>query len=1075
VANFCFACGRPVQNASAPPPRVRAELRAYTPQHLIDKILTSRATLQGERKQVTVLFADVKGSMELAEQLDPEEWHRIMDRFFAILTDGVHRFEGTVNQFTGDGIMALFGAPIAHEDHAQRACHAALVLRDALRGYAHQLRRERGLDFAVRIGLNSGAVVVGRIGDDLRMDYTAQGHTVGLASRMEQLAEAGGVYVTEHTAALAAGFFRLDDLGLFTVKGVREPLRVHALQGTGELRTRFDLSRARGLSRFVGRTAESALLEEALGDAARSAAPIVAIVAEPGTGKSRLCFEFLNGCRERGVHVVDAHALAHARRLPFLPVRELIRQLFGIAADDAAQVGREKIAGRLLLLDPELRELLPLVFEFLGIASGETAPLPVDADVRQQRLIEMIRRVVVAVDAPMVLLWEDLHWLDEASEGFLRELLAALNETRALLLLSCRPEYDCGWLPAARTRRLLLPPLDGDSTGALLRDLLGADPALDELAARIRDRTGGNPFFIEEVVNDLAEHGALGGGRGAYRLLEAVQTLAIPSAVETLLAGRLDRLGETGKAVLQTAAVIGRQFGATLLQRASAIPARELRALLRVLVDADFIYAEPVEGAQYAFKHALTQEVAERSQLAAQRAARHAAVAQAMEALAPERLDERAALLAHHWEGAGDRIAAARWYGRAAEWLVRSDPRQALADWRRAYTLLGEEPAAPERDRWLVTACTRLMEISAVMAQRTENPHVLYDQARGLADRLADPGLTARLVGNYATALALSGEVNEALALSEQATRLAESSGDPAARVDVAYSAVFLYDWRGDYARQLVVSDRALALIDAHPELGQRGRRGRLLVTKGAALGNIGRMGEAAQALRDAERLGEQTGDLELRGLAASESAWLEYVRGDPEGALVEAERAVRCGQQIGSGAIVGPTVTVMGALHGALGQWTTSVSMLELVAALVRDGRRTFEPIVLAFLAEAYLGSGDPLRARTTAEAAVAAAQRRGTRGFEARARMAHARILLRYEGAAAAPQLAVLWAEIDALIEETDARAFAPYLALDRAELAAQLGDQQTREKELRNARTMFAEMDCPPMIAKIDRLLQ
>src|SRR6184192_103004 len=297
-SKFCNRCGTPIAAAG---PGAERDPRAYTPQHLAEKILISRAALAGERKQVTVLFADVKGSMDLAEQLDPEEWHAIMDRFFQLLAEGVHRFEGTVNQYTGDGIMALFGAPIAHEDHAQRACWAALHLQEELRRYTEEMKRTRGVAFAVRMGLNSGEVVVGKIGDDLRMDYTAQGHTVGLAQRMEQLADPGRVYLTEHTAALVAGYFRLRDLGVFDVKGVREPVRVHELEGTGTLRTRLDLSRARGFSRFVGRADETAALEAALARALEGDGQVVGVVADAGVGKSRLCFEFLERCRARGI------------------------------------------------------------------------------------------------------------------------------------------------------------------------------------------------------------------------------------------------------------------------------------------------------------------------------------------------------------------------------------------------------------------------------------------------------------------------------------------------------------------------------------------------------------------------------------------------------------------------------------------------------------------------------------------------------------------------------------------------------------------------------------------------------
>jgi class 3 adenylate cyclase len=331
-AKFCRKCRVPLAAGEPPPPRPVA---AYTPRHLAEKILTSRSALEGERKQVTVLFADVKGSMELAERVDAEAWHGIMDRFFAILTDGVHRFEGTVNQYTGDGIMALFGAPIAHEDHAQRACFAALQLRDALQAYARELKREQALQFSTRIGINSGEVVVGRIGDDLRMDYTAQGHTVGLAARMESLASPDTIYLTQATADLCDGYFELADLGAFSVKGNSGQVHVHELRGVGALRTRFDVSRARGLSRFVGRGDEMEVLDRALERARRGHGQVVGVVAHAGVGKSRLCFEFVERHRARGGFVNQGQAVPHGRNIPLLPLMQAFRAYYGISEQDA--------------------------------------------------------------------------------------------------------------------------------------------------------------------------------------------------------------------------------------------------------------------------------------------------------------------------------------------------------------------------------------------------------------------------------------------------------------------------------------------------------------------------------------------------------------------------------------------------------------------------------------------------------------------------------------------------------------------------------------------------------------------
>jgi class 3 adenylate cyclase len=371
---FCGECGKPL--AAAAKASTQRDPLSYTPKHLAEKILTSRSALEGERKQVTVLFADVKGSMDLAERVDPEEWHKIMDLFFKILSDGVHRLEGTVNQYTGDGIMALFGAPIAHEDHAQRACYAALHLQQELRRYADQLRLEHGFNFSVRMGLNSGEVVVGKIGDDLRMDYTAQGHTVGLAARMEQIAEASKVLLTGHMAKLVSGYFQLRDLGETRVKGLGDPLHVFELEGVGRVRSRLDVSRARGFTKFVGRQSEMAALEAALEHASSGNAQVVGVVAEAGTGKSRLCYEFAERCRVRGIKVYEAHGLSHGKAIPLLPVLESLRSYFGITEQDTAQETRDKIAGRMLLLDETLADGLPLVFDFLGVPDPERPSPP---------------------------------------------------------------------------------------------------------------------------------------------------------------------------------------------------------------------------------------------------------------------------------------------------------------------------------------------------------------------------------------------------------------------------------------------------------------------------------------------------------------------------------------------------------------------------------------------------------------------------------------------------------------------------------------------------------------------------
>jgi class 3 adenylate cyclase len=587
---FCGECGKPLSEASKPGPP--PDPRSYTPKHLAEKILTSRSALEGERKQVTVLFADVKGSMDLAEQLDPEEWHKIMDRFFVILSEGIHRYEGTINQYTGDGIMALFGAPIAHEDHAERACYAALHLRDELRPYADELRVARGVSFSVRMGLNSGEVVVGKIGEDLRMDYTAQGHTVGLAARMEQLAEAPSIYLTEHTAKLVGGYFALRDLGASRIKGVSEPLHVFELEGIGTLRTRLDVARARGFSRFVGRQEEMATLEAALTRMLAGQGQVVGVVAAAGTGKSRLCAEFTAHCRVRGIRVAEAHCPTIGKSVPFLPLLALLRDLFGIAENDGAHETRRKIAGELMLSGRDVHEIVPLVFDFLGVRDPDQAVPSMDPDARKGKLLAFVRHLVQARSAhePLLIFVDDAHWIDSGSDEFLAQVVEAAGGTRTLVLVNFRPEYHAEWTAKSYYRQVPLGPLGADASRELLEDLIGRHPSVASLPDLIHQRTAGNPFFSEEVARSLVESGALEGSRGDYRLLRSIAELKIPSTVQGVLAARVDRLAERERGLLQTAALIGKEFPRSILERVANLAPGDLSGALAGLERAEFIF-----------------------------------------------------------------------------------------------------------------------------------------------------------------------------------------------------------------------------------------------------------------------------------------------------------------------------------------------------------------------------------------------------------------------------------------------------------------------------------------------------
>ena len=671
--------------------------RTYTPNHLAEKILSLRSAVEGERKQVTVFFVDVKESLQLADRVGAEDWHRILDRFFAILADGIHRFEGTINQFTGDGVMALFGAPLAHEDHAQRACHAALQLREQVRLFAQELKQTRGMTFAVRMGLNSGEVIVGTIGDDLRMDYTAQGHAVGLAARMQQIAEAGAIYLTGHTASLVSSFFVLEPVGRVRIKGVREPVRTFALVEPKPIRTRLEAARARGFTSFVGRADEVAALEAALSRAVAGHGRVVGVVGAPGVGKSRLCQEAVDRWRAQGMTVAEAHCPTYGRSLSYATLLDLLRSFFALPADERPAASRRRLRLRLRRLHRGLVDELPLLFDFLGLSDAKHPPPVLDAATRRSQLSACVCRLVQtqSASAPTVLLIDDAHWMDDDSSAIVARLVEAVGWTRTLLLLNFRSDYTADWMQASYYQRLDLTPLASDGVDALLHELLGTDPALAPVRAMIKGHAAGNPFFIEEIVQSLVDHGVLvrqgslrrvgGSGRQAsVRLAQPIGELHIPATVQALVAARIDSLPEAVKLVLQDAAVIGKRFAEPVLRLAlendspPADPtaaaatgvvsgAADLARALRTLQQADLIRPEPSDGhAEYSFKHPLTQEVAYASLLQETRTRKHEAVARALAVVYGHRLGAYAALLAHHWAAADKRYEAQLWRGRAA-------------------------------------------------------------------------------------------------------------------------------------------------------------------------------------------------------------------------------------------------------------------------------------------------------------------------------------------------------------------------------------------------------------------------
>src|SRR5262245_16391585 len=543
AAKFCVICSHPVDR-----PREQASRfdvpATYTPGHLAETILNSKAGLEGERKQVTVLFADLKGSMELLVDRDPEEARRILDPVIEHMMEAVHRYEGTVNQVMGDGIMALFGAPVAHEDHAVRACFAALRMQHTMKAYADEMRRAHAASVKVRVGLNSGEVVVRAIGSDLRMDYTAVGQTTHLAARMEQIADPGAIVIAPATLALAEGYVEVRSLGPVPVKGLSEPVEVYELTGAGHARTRLQVTERRGLTRFVGREAELEQLRHARELALDGRGQVVAIVGDAGVGKSRLVHEFLRSHQREGWRLLETALLSYSPTMSYQPVVDLLRTYLKIQDRDGAREIREKVTGTLLPLDDTLKPALPALLSLLGMSVDDPVWPALDPVQRRQRTIDAITHTWLRESQvqPVLVVVEDLHWIDAESQAVLDSLVEHIPTARLLLLVNHRPEYRPSWEPHAHHTQIRLDALPQESAAELLDALLGRDPALEPLRQLLIARTGGNPFFLEESVRALRETKGLVGEGDAHRLAQPVEALQIPASVQAVLAARIDRL-----------------------------------------------------------------------------------------------------------------------------------------------------------------------------------------------------------------------------------------------------------------------------------------------------------------------------------------------------------------------------------------------------------------------------------------------------------------------------------------------------------------------------------------------------
>ena len=739
--------------------------------------------LEGERKTVTALFADIKGSTELERDLDPEDARAIVDPVLQLMIAAVHRYDGYVAQSTGDGIFALFGAPVAHEDHAQRALHAALAMQQELRLHGERLKNQGRAPVEARIGVNTGEVVMRTIQTGAHPEYTPVGHVTNLAARMQTAAPTGSIAASEATQRLCEGYFEFRALGPTAVKGLNGLVEVYEVLRAGPLRTHFQLATRRGLTRFVGREDELQQMRRALELTRRGHGQLIAVVAEAGTGKSRLFHEFKVTLPVE-CKLLEAYSVSHGKASAWLPVLELLRGYFGIQDVDDSDSRREKVRAALDGLNPALQDTLPYLFALLGIVDGPDPLAQMDPQVKRRRTLDAIKRIFLSesLKQPIVVVFEDLHWIDAQTQALLDLLADSIPNSRVLLQVNYRPEYRHEWTNKSHYSQLRLDPLGGADGAAMLAALLGESVEVNPLKRLIAERTGGNPFFIEEMVQALFDEGVL-ARNGAVKMTRSVSQLRLPPTVQGILTSRIDRQPSEHKQLLQTLAVIGRESALGLIRQTVSADVAQLEQMLAELQAGEFIYEQPAAtDVEYVFKHALTQEVAYNSLLIERRKQIHERAGQALESMFAERLDDHLGQMAHHFSRSDNVSKAVEYLGRAGQQaLQRSAHAEAIRSLNAAIDLLQKLPDSPERiyqelhlQLALGSASIPVTGWAALEVERA------FTRARELCERLGDPPeLFPTLFGLW-TMYFIRAELRAAYELGEQLLQRAQEAHRPA-------------------------------------------------------------------------------------------------------------------------------------------------------------------------------------------------------------------------------------------------------------------------------------------------------
>ena len=1079
---FCGICGHNLTDSSEITSIDYSEPQSYTPKFLAEKILTTRSAIEGERKLVTVLFADVANYTSIAEKLGPDEAHQIMDGFFKILMDEIHKDEGTINQFTGDGIMALFGAPVAHEDHAQRACYAALSIQKAIGEFGDKIAQVTGMDFKLRIGLNSGPVIVGAIGNDLRMDYTAVGDTTNLGSRMESMAKPGTILVSGNTHRLVRDFFEFKVLGKLKIKGKGEPQQAFELLKAGEVETRIKASAKKGLTKFIGRKNSMSALKEPYEAMLSGSGQIVGVVGEAGVGKSRLLLQFINHLPLDKVIHLEGRCLHHGRSIIYLPILEIVKKFFDIKKEDQEFTINKKLNEKISALDEKLVNAIPPLQDILSLKVANQEYFSLGPKEKREKTFEALRDLflITGEKTPLVLVVEDLHWIDKTSEEFLDYLIGWMANTRIMLILLYRPEYTHQWGSKSYYSKVGLKQLGNASSSELIRAILHEGEVVPALEQLLLHRSAGNPLFMEELAYGLLENGSIQKKGRKYIVDRKLSNIPVPNTIQGIIAARMDRLEENLKRTMQVASVIGREFSFRILQTISGMR-DELKSYLQNLQGLELIYEKTLfPELEYIFKHALTQEVAYNSLLIAKRKEIHEKIGNAIEELYPHRLEEYYEMLAYHYSRSANdnkayhylKLSGDKTRAGYANW-------EALRFYREAIDVLDQMPPTDANKREGIDARLSLVMPAMFLSYPEDTLNVIKAGAK-MSREIGDDRSLAKLDGTLAHAYAIKGESNLAIEHAEKCFKRAQKIQDLDLMAPVARDLTSAYMFAGELSKAVPIFSTVIPMIEKSNNRSESFGRPASVYTflcglAGFIMGFLGSFDEAEILCEKA--LANALQNNNIYELAYSEFSYgiASMQKGDGQSIIEHLQKCVGYLEQSQMTTLMDPTLASLGLGYIYQGDLEKAKNFADqaIVAACQPEAASGNALLTQSLLAIVYSELGDLEKAHSCATKAVKLSEERMVGGWEGLAHLVYGLVLARM----GKERLEEAEKCIDRALMILNEYGLKPWLAngiITLGEIYARSGQSKKALEALGEAREMFRDMGMDYWLDRTQKVL-